>query len=94
MALEEINRKVRMPEAWLLVWAGPGAWKARVFAVLDTIEPDSDRAHHILSHEVDGECWSLLLVHDTAAERDEVVAQLRREWHYGFVNAVLDLDES
>ena len=39
------------------------------------------------------EFWSLLLVHYTEAERDMIVKTLGKDWDYGFVNAVFDLEE-
>lgn len=81
-------------DTWLLVWGGRHAWQDRVTAVLETVTPISDNAHHILSREVDGERWSLLLVHYSDAERDTVVKELRAHWAYGFVNEVVDLQES
>ena len=80
-------------DCWLLVWAGSGDWLSRVGGALASLKALSDEAHYILSQEVEGDRWSLLLVHYSETERDFIVNQLRDFWTYGFVNAVLDLAE-
>ena len=82
----------RSADCWLLVWEGEEDWEIRVAQILDHLETASTDAHHILSREIDGERWSLLLVHYLATERDAIVSQLKDSWEYGFANAVWDLE--
>ena len=93
MASEPIGVLKKAVECWLLVWAGPGDWQSLVGDILTSLNTGSDDAHYILSQEVAGERWSLLLVHYVETERDFVVSQLHERWTYGFVNAVLDLED-
>ncbi len=80
-------------DCWLLVWVGLHDWRSEVDSILVRLGTKSDNAHHILSQEVEGERWSLLLVHYTERERDFVVDHLRGLWRYGFVNAVAEVKD-
>ena len=82
----------RSADCWLLVWEGDEDWETRVAQILGSVQTISPDAHHILSREIDGERWSLLLVHYLATERDAIVSRLKGSWEYGFVNAVWDLE--
>ena len=93
MSSKSIENFEQTVDCWLLVWVGPGDWQSRVGGALETVKTLSDDAHYILSREIEGDRWSLLLVHYSETERDFVVNQLRDFWNYGFVNAVLDLKE-
>ena len=84
----QINQKV---DTWLLVWGGPGDWQSEVNRAVEQVKADNPDAHTILSREIKGERWSLLLVHYSKAECDAVAGILCETWTYGFVNAVLDL---
>jgi len=86
----DLDREI---DAWLLVWGGPGDWRSSVDRAAKRASAADPDAHLILSREIDGERWSLLLVHYSRSECDALVDHLRRQWTYGFVNAVLDLDE-
>jgi hypothetical protein len=68
-------------------------WKQEIEATVQAIESEDERAHHIFSHEVDGPRMSLLLVHYSPSERDEIAARLSRHWTFSFVNAVIDITE-
>lgn len=87
------ERFIQYIDAWLLVWAGSGDWQARVGKVLEAITTAADNAHTILSQEINNGRWSLLLVHYSRDECDLVVGALEDGWDYGFVNAVLDLED-
>lgn len=78
-------------DAWLLVWVSPGDRRSEVNRAVKQVRAQSPNAHTILSREIEGERWSLLLVHYSKAECDTIVGILRETWTYGFVNAVLDL---
>lgn len=79
------------PHTWLLVFYGVADWPALVRDVLSEVATVDPNAHHILSREVEGVRWSLLLVHWSEAERDRVIRRLGEHWEHGFVNEVRDL---
>ena len=55
-------------DGWQFVfWGDCDDWKGRVNDALGEVEAEDDRAHHILSQEVDGPRWTLLLVHYSAS---------------------------
>lgn len=76
---------------WLLVWAGETDWPAKVREIIARTDRSDAEAHHILSREVEGPRWSLLLVHCSREECDEIARALEAEWEYGFVNAVSEV---
>ena len=94
MLSEPIESFERKRDCWLLVWGGSDDWYACLRSLLDKVTPASDDAHYILSQEVEGDRWSLLLVHYSGSECDFIVNKLRGLWTYGFVNAVLDLEKT
>ena len=67
-------------DAWLLVWGGPGDWRSNVNNVVKRVNTADPDAHTILSREVDGKRWSLLLVHYSKVECDAVLDALREKW--------------
>jgi hypothetical protein len=90
----ELLRQFGQPvDAWLLVWGGPGNWRGLVDRAVKCVRTADPEAHTILTREVDGERWSLLLVHYAGAECAAIAEALRERWTYGFVNAVLDLED-
>ena len=90
---ESMLTRKQEKDCWLLVWAGTDDWHSQVKKSLANVKVKSGSTHHILSREVEGERWSLLLVHYSKEECDEVVEQLRDLWDYGFVNAVQEVKD-
>jgi hypothetical protein len=84
------RRLVPQPPTWLLVFCGDADWPALVADPIAGAAAGDEEAHHILSREVEGERWSLLLVH-SEAERDAVLRRLAAQWEHVFVNEVWDL---
>lgn len=81
-------------DGWQFVFQGDvDNWPEVVADALGRVETRDDRAHHILSREVDGPRWTLLLVHYSAEERQTVHNTLSEHWAFAFVNAVIDITE-
>ncbi len=81
-----------MTPTWLLVWAG-SVGAAEVEAAIPAVTTSDPRAHTIYSTEHEGPRKSLLLVHWTAEERDQVLRTLEPHWDFCFVNEVHDLGD-
>jgi hypothetical protein len=79
------------PPSWLLVFWGDADWPTLVADAITDVAARDPEAHHILSREVDGPRWSLLLVHWSEAERDDLLRGLGDRWEHVFVNEVRDL---
>lgn len=92
MAIQILKENLFMTDAWLLVWGGKNNWPLYISQLIKNTPTASEKAHHILSHEVEGSRWSLLLVHFSQNECNAIVADLRKIWDYGFVNAVTSVD--
>jgi len=77
-----------MDNTWLVRWRGAGNWPAAVSAALVEADPSDPNARHILSREVDGAQWSLLLEAYTKTECGRVVDRLSGGWEAGSVGVV------
>jgi SAM-dependent methyltransferase len=77
-----------MDNTWLVRWRGAGNWPAVVSAAIAEADPVDPTARHMLSREVDGDQWSLLLEAYTKTECGRVVDQLSGGWEAGSVGMV------
>jgi SAM-dependent methyltransferase len=77
-----------MNDTWLVRWSGAGDWQSVVVGALAEVEPAHPCARHVLSREVGGKGWNLLLEAYTDAECRRVVDLLSGLWDTGMVGAV------
>ena len=77
-----------MQNTWLLRWSGAGDWPAAVGVAIAAADPADPNARQILSCEVGGENWNLLLEAYTEAECERVAARLSNLWDAGTIGVV------
>ena len=78
-----------MADTWLVRWSGPGDWSAPVGSALATIDPLDPKAQHVLSREVGGGFWSLILENYNEDECRQVADELSGRWDEGSISVVV-----